>query len=144
MTLILSMALLQFSGPAHAGKARIGRKLRRRYARRLDCKKAEVAITAEAMSPLRVNPVSYHTFSLDACGQQLVASGGIWMGTLLAWDDLTLRKRAPIEMNCPSEQIEIQAIDAKTRIVTGCDVQTTYIFTDENESGSWVANSIRN
>lgn len=144
LSLFLPFALLQLSTPAYAASpSRVGKSLAKRYARRLGCDKSDVNVTAEPVPPLRTPPVTFHTFSIDACGQQLAASATIWIGFMTAWDDMTVRKRAPLEMDCSAEEIEFHVIDAKTRLAKGCGIQATYVFAGYDETGSWVANAMK-
>ncbi len=114
----------------------------KKYAKMLDC--AVVSATPIPGSYRRIGNVNLIDYEVKGCGQFLIADAYIALGVVFAFDDRTVRRRAPIETNCPADQVKIDYLDAKTRIVTGCGSRVTYLYTGEPDyPGSWTANFVQ-
>ena len=54
----------------------------------------------------------------------------------------TLVKRASFDLKCPKEQLTVSDLGERTKGVTGCDKQATYVFRPSHQNkGDWIMNT---
>lgn len=129
----LILLALSLSSPAWAGADNV---VAKNYAKMLTCPRKSVTVTPMPGTTARTGNVTHQDYTVTACGQTFIVNGGTFMGYLYAYDDQSVRKRAPIEMQC--DAVEVLHIDPTTRVVRGCSQQWTYTFVgDVFLKGAW-------
>lgn len=127
--------------PSAAAHAATGNGMLASVAKELGCSPKEVLATYLPGNDERFGSYTLSSWEFSGCGLTVVShgSGGSWR-----FDDLAVRRRAPIELQCDAAEVKFNVIDSKTRIAQGCGKQMTYVYTGvlvpTVVAGTWAAN----
>lgn len=121
---------------ASAGQGATIKKMAKHYAKTFDCGKDELTITMFPGTEVKAGLYQGGTYQVSGCDKETIVTGIAVGGPFFYFDDLVVRKRAPIDLECADSPIEYTHLDAKTILAVGCDKKATYVYTGEVYNGT--------
>jgi hypothetical protein len=137
----LAVWALVLGTPEVAEAATLGQlraKVRTEAAKSYRCPRRDVVAEEIRGSFRRVGPTDGWDFLVAACGEQVIFAATDFFG-LRTFSDRGVRDRAPDDLDCDADEIEVTWVDVNARSARGCGRVARYRYTGHLlEEGSWV------